>query len=178
MLTAEDLQFGDLIVTEWMPNPTCTGDDCEWVEVYNTTDLPIDLFRLRIGDSNTSEPTGEVLTSFILEPGSYALLAKSDTNWPYAPVMYDALYGMAVSFSNNDAMEFVRLLKPGGMEVDRTAAYLVSADISGVSVSLDPTMSSALGNDMPSAWCPATSTLATTGDSEFGTPGAANDVCE
>ena len=47
-------------------------------------------------------------------------------------------------------------------------------DISGVSASLDPAEHSATGNDVPTAFCAATTTDIFEG---FGTPGQPNDSC-
>ena len=78
---SDELAVGDLVITEMMGNPSCIGDGCEWFEVLNTTDLPIDLYGLGIGDIDAIDaenPDTYVLEHAILESGALGVFARDD----------------------------------------------------------------------------------------------------
>lgn len=66
------------------------------------------------------------------------------------------------------------LLNPTGAVVDRVAWDRSWGLQPGVAWQLDPSVTSASGNDAASAWCAATRTY---GGADLGTPGEANDAC-
>ncbi len=50
MLDLEDVQLGDLIITEIMNNPSAVGDsEGEWFEIYNNGSQDININGLEIG---------------------------------------------------------------------------------------------------------------------------------
>jgi len=113
----------------------------------------------------------------IIEPGAYAVLAKTADGWPYA-VPLDGEDGHSATFNNDGTTERVRLLNGGPSELDRTAGIGVTADFEGASNSLDPAQLDVIGNDDPDNWCPAVTPLTTSAAGpEFGTPGEDNDPC-
>ena len=70
-----DLNTGDLIITELMPDPTKTADyRGEWFEIYNNTATNINLNGLVIGGSG-SDPGETVSDNVYIAPGGYALFA-------------------------------------------------------------------------------------------------------
>jgi hypothetical protein len=173
MLTVDMLQPGDLIITEYMPDPTCSNDDCEWIEVLNTTGVPIDLMGLGVG-VGVGSLTGTILTSPILGPGEYAVLTKSAADWPYMTAEYDAEYGDAVSLPNDPASYVVRI-GTTTTEIDRTAQLSPASVPAGSSLTLSPMALDGDANNDVDSWCDASSTLIPL--MEYGTPGAINDGC-
>ncbi|MFI3297709.1 MAG: lamin tail domain-containing protein [bacterium] len=70
-----DLVRGELLFTEFMhdPTPSYGLPEVEWIEVYNNTDLPIDLYGCKIMiNSNVG-----TFKSYILQPNSYVAACSS-----------------------------------------------------------------------------------------------------
>jgi subtilisin family serine protease len=135
-LTVEQLQPGDLVVTELMINPTCNNDDCEWLEVQNQTSSPVDLSGLHLEDASGN--AGALDRSVLVAPGERVVLARgSDSIWTSYPVMLDVLpdayYGTALSLNNTSDTVFLR--NTSG-EISRTLAYGSAQVVSGVSLSM------------------------------------------
>jgi len=82
----------DVVINEIMadPTPSVTLPEYEYVELYNTTDLPIPLegFSLVIGTSK------KILPSVTISPHGYLILCHNDA----VPLL--SLYGPAVGFSS------------------------------------------------------------------------------
>jgi hypothetical protein len=66
---------GDVLVNEIMYAPT--GDEPEWVELYNTSSDTIDLKGWKISDSNISTKSIMTSTDYFLPPMKFAVVAKS-----------------------------------------------------------------------------------------------------
>ena len=176
MLTVDDLEPGDLLITEWMPNPTCASDACEWIEIYNTTALPIELLGLgvRVGGGS---PTATVETQYVLPPGEFAVL-DTGGSWPY-PEAPDVTFSGSFAMPNDPASYFIKI-GVGLTEFDRTATISDPGgpDTEGVSLSLDPDSFDSVASLEATAWCRSTTLLLDEMPPEFGTPGAANDQCD
>ncbi len=65
---------GAVVVNEIMYAPT--GDEPEWVELYNTTTDTLNLKNWRISDSNIGTKTVISASDIFISPGSYLLVAK------------------------------------------------------------------------------------------------------
>lgn len=169
-LTVDDLDPGDLIITEVMWNPTCSFDNCEWIEIYNTTDHGIDLFGLRI-DDNSPGQVGVVGVHVVLSAQSFGFLAFSSDAWPYDEFP-DAFYGSMRL--NNGEFERVVLLNET-TTLDETPLFFVPDIGEGVSSALSNDAFDHVSNDDESSWCTSTTELLAGGSIELGTPRAPND---
>jgi hypothetical protein len=165
---------GDLVITEVMPNPQAVSDTVgEWFEVKAMNDVDLNGVGLdRAGDS--SNPN--VITSpdcLRLSRGSYALFAKSDDMTMNGGLPAGSVLG-TFSFSLVDgtaaAPGDVQLLSQGNV-IDAITWTGVTA---GKALQLDPDLTDAVSNDMPTNFCDAQQTY---GAGDFGTPAADNDQC-
>jgi hypothetical protein len=80
----------DVIISELMSNPKVSGDDWEWIEIYNTT---IDSFKLSgcslaKTKSSISQNTSLILdSSLVIAPGEYLVFGRDSVafaNWKYS----------------------------------------------------------------------------------------------
>ncbi|GEM_PF-642753 len=76
---------GDLVITEFLPNPTGTDDGREWVEIYNASSIPQCLNGMRIQVSAAKTTKNFYISSsedILIQPGEYLLLADGDPGLP------------------------------------------------------------------------------------------------
>lgn len=165
----DDLLPGDLVVTEVMVNPTCANDNCEWIEIYNNTDVDLDLQGLIIHDDAGNEGT---LDASVMVPSfGYTVVASHDmVTWPYA-FAAGGYFGTQPALGNGG--DQVVLLNASGV-IDETAPWGAGAQ-SGRAWRLDPLVLDAVGNDNAASWCYSNTPLVDANVmNEFGTPFAAN----
>lgn len=171
---------GDLVITEFMANPAFLADSAgEYFEVYNPTDLPIDLSGLTISDDGSDTFSFDAAdlngdATAVLEPGGYFVFAKSAEA---AGGRVDYVYGSDMTLANGDD-EIV--LSVGDTTVDRVA-YDDGGDppwtiTSGVSLQVSSFFLNASSNDGVAAWCNSTAIHAGD-DTDLGTPGGPNRLC-
>lgn len=71
------LQFGELIISEVMANPSTVSDtQGEWFEIYNRTDSAIDLNGLNFYDSGSNSHT--ISETLFIEASSYLVLGRNN----------------------------------------------------------------------------------------------------
>ncbi len=174
-LCAEDLQPGDLVISEVMTNPAACDDNyCEWVEVYNASGQSVDLIGLTVRDASARE--GLVDASVVIAARGYAVIGKSDAvSWAYPDMVPGAWYGGSVALVN-DGQGTVAVVNPStGAVVDQSAEWGGgTGNSSGVAWQLDPSRLDSSSNDEPGSWCDAQSVW---GSTDRGSPGAANRPC-
>jgi hypothetical protein len=160
-------QAGDLVITEFMPNPNAVGDaEGEWFEVYVGAD--VDLNGLQMGRT-PGTVQGELKSRDCLRiaAGSHALFAKSAD-----PGVNGGMQNVNFTFTfdlvNSNAGLFV-----GADDASLDAVTWTSSG-TGAATSLDPNSRNPTANDDPLNWCPATAAY---GAGDLGTPGAANPNC-
>lgn len=168
--TATCANPGDLVITEFMQNPSAVGDNNgEWFEVFNPTANDIDMVGYEISDAGSDNFT--VNTNVIVPAGGYAVFAEEGDMTINGGVTADYDYG-GMSLANGDDEIIISC---NGVVID--SVYYDGGpnypDPTGASTSLNPG-GDASTNDTGSNWCEATSTY---GGGDFGTPGAANDAC-
>jgi hypothetical protein len=160
---------GDVVITELMVAAAGgASDPGEWIELYNTNEIPYRLHGCTLGTDEAPAQFrfGEGLT---IAADSRVVVAASDgpdtAGVPVAQVWS--------GFSLNDAGQSLRLTCNGNL-VDRMT--YIGADIeAGRSWQLTTEATSASGNDSAANWCGAFSEF---GDAErLGTPGATNPPC-
>ncbi|MBL9105388.1 MAG: lamin tail domain-containing protein [Myxococcales bacterium] len=171
-LGVEDLVAGDLVVTEVMYNPTCAGDNCEWIEIFNNTAQQVDLNGLVIQDSlQQANQQGKVNVSVLVDPGAYAVLGKTTmVNWPY-PNPPAAFYGANPALNNSGGDQV--FLKNSTITIDKSAAYTTVMGDQGLSWKLAPTKVNAVDNDVAANWCYSADVFYM---AEKGSPGVANEA--
>lgn len=162
--------FGDLVITEVMPDPNGTDTDKEWFEVLARA--PVDLNDLTIYRNTVSSR----LTSndcLRVQPGQYVLLANSaDTflNGDLPPP--NALYSSPTF--NNTGNQRIGLRRGDDAGIDEIQLTSTNA---GASWQLDPTLLDPVANDTQSAFCAATARFNPDGGGDFGSPGQPNHAC-
>ena len=165
------LDPGDLVITEFMQNPSIAGDnDGEWFEVYNASGTTLDLRGLEVSDLGSDSTTVDV--SVVVAPGQYVVFGVNADGAVNGGLSVDVELS-SFSLGNTDD-EIVLAYR--GTTFD-TVVYDDGAtfpDGTGASASLDPSARNATANDDGSNWCLATTPY---GDGDLGTPGAANDSC-
>ncbi|MEZ5072679.1 MAG: DUF4493 domain-containing protein [Bacteroidales bacterium] len=169
------IAYGDLLITEIMPNPAALADtEGEWFELFNATDHAIDLEGLILGrDEGDRHTIGE---SISLAAGAYLVLARASTATD-APSPY--VYGSGILLPNAGAV--LSVFNQGTEEAP--GALIVSVDYgsegfptpTGASLGLAPGTLDPAQAALGANWCVATSAYST---GDLGTPGSGNDPCQ
>ncbi|MEM6292580.1 MAG: lamin tail domain-containing protein [Myxococcota bacterium] len=168
--TPRDIVFageGDLVITEWMPNPDAVGDtDGEWFEVLVTAD--VDLNGLQFGTDptdpdDTLDATGPCISASAGERIVIARNGDMATNGGLGTVIEGSF-----SLTNSASTLFVGV---AGTTID---SITYSSSATGASTSVVPGSESAADNDDELNHCTSGTPY---GDGDLGTPGAEN-VCE
>jgi hypothetical protein len=169
----KSLVAGDVVITEFMPDPASTDTGREWFELHNPTSADISLSGLTVFTSaadGSKEKTHALPKTLTLPAGGY--LALGDVREgaalpPYIGYSYDDALG---SLPNGSGAIGV---KCGTNVLDKVT--WTTAPKSGKSRSLDGKLSpdSAI-NDTESNFCDGTTETDT---DVFGTPGKKNDLC-
>jgi hypothetical protein len=79
-----EADFADLVITEIMhdPSPAALLPETEYIELFNRSDLPVNLKKMTIRVNGSSFE----LPDYILFPGSYITLTSDETDFPEAIV--------------------------------------------------------------------------------------------
>lgn len=163
----DDLDAGDLFVTEVMVNPsTCDDDDSEYFEMYNNAGGTIDLSGLEVADNSTRTATFDEV--YLVEAGAYVIVSKRTTNPCY-------------DFQDDVDLNFTFGLSNSGDELTLTSSTTTLDEVvftedkieAGYSLSLDPSKMSADDNDDMASWCLSETVIEDSSD--YGTPGEEND---
>ncbi len=185
---------GEVITTELFIDGDSFDPGREWMELYNTSDEPLDLggctFRGRDGQFGEFESVG-TFDAFVIPPrtpvvvGLDSVDGGSTTN--YLGVELDYVFtGVQDSVSltaNAGETDVFRIVCPGedGQDIDIDRVEWVGDEVPTgrqATWQLDPGAFDAAGNDVSDSWCAATAQYG--GDDEnplFGSPGAVNPAC-
>lgn len=162
---------GDVVITEFMPNPDAVGDDeGEWFELYIANDF--DLNGLAITKFGDEEPT-DIIGSVDCMPagaGTYLLFAHSaDAAVNGGLPAVDHLFTLSMSNSSENGT---------GISVGWGGQFLDSvtwnSSGTGASSQLDPMLLDPTRNDEEDAFCLSEDPY---GDGDLGSPGVANPPC-
>ncbi len=89
IVAAANIQPGDLVVSEVLANPAAVSDSAgEWLELYNTTTVPLDINNLVLRDNGTNAHTVSTTAPLWINPGDYLVLGRSgdtSSNGGYTP---------------------------------------------------------------------------------------------
>jgi len=155
---------GDLVITEWMPNPAAVGDtEGEWFEVLVTAD--VDLNGLQLGNnpespSTTLPATGDCIPA---TAGTRVVFARNADSMTNGGVM-NAIEA-SFTLGNSGGTVFVGYADEVLDQVD----YTSSSD--GSSTSVSPGSEDTASNDNEGNHCTSNTPY---GDGDNGTPGAEN----
>ena len=165
---------GELVVTEFLKNPS--GDDTlgEWFELFNATSDPLLLDTVVISDDGGNTHTIDSDGVAVVMPGDYFVLGNNADTMTNGGVTVDYEYAGFTLGNGSDEI----IVTAGMTEIDRVeysdAAY---PDVSGSAAQFDGDAdASADDNNDGSFWCNATELIGGVGP-DLGTPGSANTSC-
>lgn len=157
---------GDVVITEFHPNPDAVADDAgEWFELSNLSAQPAELQGCELSDQGSDSHV--IGSSVIVPAGGLVVLGRAASG--NGGVSLDYVYGTDISLGN-DGDELA--LRCGGTLVDEVV-YASSWPFSG-GVAVQLAAGSGTANDDVGNWCEATANF---GDGDLGTPGTANGPC-
>ena len=164
-------------VTEFLKDPTQVSDtNGEWIEIQNLLPWRVNLEGWSLGDDGGAQ---HVIANgglgVFLRPGEFFVLARNADPALNGGVLVDYAYS---SFSLGNGADQIVLRRRNGQIADRVAYDdgVLWPDQPGQSISLAPEATDPGANDDPANWCHATSVIGA-GNTDTGTPGAANDTC-
>ena len=162
---------GDLVITEWMPNPAAVTDDVgEYFEIRVNKDL--DLNDLELGDSSTATRTLKSADCLSAAAGSYLVFAASGdaaTNGGLPRLAGVMPFGLG----NTADSIWVRGADGGLLD---SVSY--TASVPGQSTQLRAGLTHPADNDLAMNLCfTPDAGLNRYGAGDFGTPGKANVAC-
>lgn len=160
-------QLGDLVITEWMADPSIVADaEGEWFEILATAS--VDLNGLQLANdaalTDASLPAGG--DCLAVAAGEYAVVARGDdplVNGGLPPVVGTFGFGL----TNSGGALYVGL---GGEVLD---AVTWATSTPGAATTVDPSAEDPVGNDDPANACTATTPFS----GGLGTPGAQGPAC-
>lgn len=163
---------GDLVITEFLANPSGTDAAKEWFEVQATASF--DLNGLVAGKV-PADPKVNIIDEncLVASPGDRIVFARS------ADVLINGglpLVDYTFNFSLNNTMTMTTtpsLFVGVGVTVIDTITWTSSS--TGKSAALDSAQIDATANDDEGNWCDGKTAY---GDGDQGTPGAANPLCD
>lgn len=162
---------GDLIITEFMANPSAVSDTKgEWIEIFNTSDSDLVLNGLIISDAGSNKHTLSSDEDLVISAGGYFLMArnmKSDENGGLTP---DYAYS---NFTLGNTEDEIILSLEDDTILDEIAYNSDWPLYSGASLELSPEILNHESNDTSEKWHPAVDVY---GDGDLGTPGLSNSV--
>jgi hypothetical protein len=168
-----DVPYGALLITEIMYNPTAISDtEGEWLEIYNTSTQPVDLFQLVL--KKGTEVQHIVNESILIDPQQHLIMARHIN----ATVSASYIYGSDLTLTNTG--DDLILANFGSDGTDGQVIAEVNygnagfPDGSGASLNLDANAYDVNQAQLGSNWCVSTAVF-DTGD--LGTPGIQNNSC-
>jgi len=165
---------GSLIITEIMSDPTGTADKTgEYFEIYNTTDLGIDIRDMTIQGNTPSEL--HLITfgvALVVPSHGYLVLGASQDKDLNGGINVDYQYD-GIGLSNTADRIAIYC---GQDMIDQVKYNTVNKwpKQSGHAKVLDPSGYDAQKNDDPQYWCNAATQMP---DGDYGSPGMANTAC-
>lgn len=170
-LTIAQMQVGDVIITEIMDDPSSVTDGFgEWFEVFNTTNIPIDLEGLLVRH-NAGALNFTVTGSLVIQPQGYLVFAKNGNTAVNGGVTADFDYDN--TFALNNTTDSI-ILDNGPLDIDRVIYNATFPNPVGSSMELDIQTYTSTSNDVGGNWCSSITPLS---GGDNGTPGADNQDC-
>lgn len=167
---------GDLVITEFLPNPIGTDEGGEWVEVYNASSISQCLNGVKLQVTGTKSEKDYYIVStepVVVEPGAYIVLAEADIAQP------SYVFSKALAMPNTSGTVTLTL---GGEELDSVRygdveGSLGAAPAEGKSLALCGECLTSSCNDAADSW---SVTLEQPYDQpgNAGSPASANATCD
>jgi hypothetical protein len=168
------INSGDLLITEIMYDPDIlTDSEGEWFEIYNTTNIPVDLHQIVIRKNDTEYHI--VNSEIILPSHGYYVFARNEAA---TTAQNKYLYNTAITMNNTGAI--LSLANYGTDGTDGSIIISVNygdegfPSATGASLSLSSGRLNSAEAVLGNSWC-VSATAYNTGD--FGTPGLPNANC-
>ncbi len=158
---------GDVIITEIIQNPDAVSDaNGEWFELYNTTDLNIDIEGWEIKDSGSNSHI--ISESLVIPAKGFAVLGKNSDINSNGGVSLNYAYESGMTLNNTS--DDIILVATNDVIIDEVSwdNGATFPKPTGKSMSLKVDQLDYLSNDDGANWEEATTTY---GDGDFGTPG-------
>jgi len=156
-----DLVAGDLVISEFMANPTAVADSAgEWFEVYNASGCEADLDGLLVYDDGSNSFT--ISGSLTVADGEHLVLGLNADSTTNGGVSVDYEYsGFTIANTSDE------IILDNGTEIIDEVWYDATWSIAaGYTKSLDPSAYDFISNDDSANWC-----------DDVGTPGSLNNAC-
>lgn len=184
-----ELEAGDLIITELMELPRCGLPRGQYVEIYNNTDLTLDLEGLELDINGT---ISTLPADTLAEPGEYLVFVREHPNRCYqGDFDIDFVYSDSAALvvgGNEVAIRVPAALAIGGSDltvdlVDTRPSIFADwpGAVDGQSRQLNDETIDANLNNNPANWCVTSAEFEAfrieNGVNDYGTPGAANNPC-
>ncbi len=168
IVDAKPTDVGDVIVSEYMARSGPDPDYGEWIELYNTTNVALNLKTCELVDMSGQKHT--FFANVVIQPQDYLLLARSDDPLKNHGLVPDYVYS---GFLLNNSAGYI-IIKCGLKKIDEVY-YQSSLVEEGKSTQLDVAKLDYVENDKATSWCKSGMPFGTAG--KFGTPGSANVEC-
>ena len=141
------------------------GGEPEWIELFNNSDMDINLNGWKISDVITTPAVAEIKTDFVIRAGGYAVLTKDTTIFNYHRFITSPVLKLNLPNLNND-IDGVVLKDKRGLTID---SVLYSNQWGGTNGYSLERISSIVNSNQQSNW-------ASSIDIEQSTPGRINSV--
>ena len=167
------LVVGTVLITELLADPVNMSDaDGEWIELYNPTEVAIDLQGWHLESGN--DLPSPAFPPLVIGPGDYLILARSPDPSKVGTVVPDHVYGDTIALANTT--DSLRLFDAGGLMVDQVAYSSGWPVKPGASAELLTDHYDHVDNDLATSWCKSGGPVYGLGNR--GTPGAPPAGCD
>jgi hypothetical protein len=171
-LSLDQMQVGDLVVSEIMHTPSAAADTMgEWFEIYNTTDSDFILTGLQV--SSESGEGFSVTEEVVIEAGGYFVFAVRSSPTENGGIS-NVGFRYYVNVFRLYSTDTIILKKSDDTIIDSVSFDAIDYSVSS-GTSLNLGVLDATSNDDSSSWCAPTLSF---GDGDLGTPGESNDTCQ
>jgi hypothetical protein len=172
----QEAQPGDVVFSEMMVNPEVVDDEIgEWIELYNTSDYPVDLAGYSFHDDDIDI---WILGTIIVPANEYVVLCAELDPTRNGGVPCDAWFyrdweGDGLALANRE--DELVLTRADGVEID-WLHYDENWFTTAVATGVDPDFLEGGANNDGGNWCDQTTIISPM--VEPGTPGYENDHCD
>jgi len=170
----DDLEAGDLVVTELHANPDGSDGEGEYIELFNATgaSFALDGLTLTTSRADGASPRAHHFTGVSIDAGDYFAVGNAPSG--SMPAHVDYSYGKTLgSLRNSDAVVSVHC---GELLIDQVS---YERTVDGRALELDGRLAPDHElNDEAGHWCATPEGVDEFSGGNFGTPGASNSPCE
>lgn len=167
--------MGQVIISEIMPNPSVVADgDGEWFELHNPSETESYQLSGCEVSGNDGEEVIALMNDLLIPPGGYLTFAPSSVE----DVGFVPDYEWEVNYFIANGGDVITLTCGDTMVDAVDYDPFPFSPGNGQSLNLDPDSFDAIANDDGNNWCDGvTEYNSNKTNTDFGTPGAANDEC-